>query len=170
MRVGIGYDSHPFDPDRPLVLGGVRIPDHPGLSGHSDGDAVAHAAIDALLGAAGLGSIGERFPDTDPALAGADSLQLLVRAAALLRREGWRPVNLDVTVVAESPRLAPHAAALRKRLAAALGVPPGAVSVKGKRNEGMGWIGRGEGLAALAVALVERAAEPEAGTVAPAAE
>ncbi len=170
MRVGIGYDSHPFDPGRPLVLAGVRIPDHPGLSGHSDGDAVAHAAIDALLGAAGLGSIGERFPDTDPALAGADSLQLLARAAAFLRREGWRPVNLDVTVVAESPRLAPHAAALRKRLAAALGVPPGAVSVKGKRNEGMGWIGRGEGLAALAVALVERAAEPEAGTAAPAAE
>lgn len=170
MRVGIGYDSHPFDPDRPLVLGGVRIPDHPGLSGHSDGDAVAHAAIDALLGAAGLGSIGERFPDTDPALAGADSLKLLARAAALLAREGWRPVNLDVTVVTESPRLAPHAAALRKRLAGALGVPPGAVSVKGKRNEGMGWIGRGEGLAALAVALVERAAEPDAGMAATAAE
>lgn len=164
MRVGIGYDCHPFDPSRRLVLGGVEVPDHPGLAGHSDGDAVAHAVSDALLGAAGLGSIGQHFPDTDPELRGADSIRLLARIRELLEEHAFRPVNVDVTVVAESPQVAPHAAGMSARLAGALGLPPHAVSVKGTRNEGMGWVGRGEGLAAIAVALVEgggrRTAEP----------
>ncbi len=160
MRVGIGYDCHPFDPSRRLVLGGVEFPDHPGLAGHSDGDAVAHSVVDALLGAAGLGSIGEHFPDTDPALRGADSIHLLARVARLLEEHGFRPVNVDVTVIAESPRIAPHAEAMSARLAGALGIPGRALSVKGTRNEGMGWIGRGEGLAAIAVALLEETGRP----------
>lgn len=160
MRVGIGYDCHPFDSSRRLVLGGVHIPDHPGLAGHSDGDAVAHAVADALLGAAGLGSIGDHFPDTDPELRGADSIRLLARVGRLLAEHGFRTVNVDVTVVAESPRVAPYAAAMSARVAGALGIPAPAVSVKGTRNEGMGWIGRGEGLAAIAVGLLEGDVDP----------
>lgn len=156
MRVGIGYDSHPFEDTRPLILGGVEIPDHPGLAGHSDGDAVAHAIIDALLGAAGLGSIGSRFPDTEPAYRGADSLGLLDRVVRLLEGENYQVVNVDVTVVTEAPVLAPLGAEMAMRLAERLHVAPERVSVKGKRNEGMGWVGRGEGLAVLAVALVDR--------------
>ena len=159
MRAGIGYDSHRFTDDRPLVLGGVAIPDAPGLAGHSDGDAVVHAVIDALLGAAGLGSIGLLFPDTDPGLAGADSAGLLGRVVERLSAEGWRIENVDLTVIAESPRIQPHAGRMCRRISEVLRVPVGAVSVKGKTNEGMGWIGRGEGLAVVAIAMIERAAD-----------
>lgn len=155
MRAGIGYDSHRFDPDRPLVLGGITVPDAPGLAGHSDGDAVLHAVIDALLGAAGLGDIGLLFPDTDPAHAGADSSELLTRVVDRLASEGWRVGNVDVTVIAERPRIQPHAAAMRRRMSELLRVPEPSVSVKGKTNEGLGWIGRGEGLAVMAVALLD---------------
>ena len=156
VRVGVGFDSHRFDETRPLVLGGVVIPDVPGLKGHSDGDAVAHAITDAVLGAAGLGDIGAMFPDTDPAHEGADSVALLAAAVRRLRGRGFRVGNVDVTVVTERPRIAPHARAMRERLAEALDVRPAAVSIKGKSNEGLGWIGRGEGLAAIAVATVGR--------------
>ena len=155
MRAGIGYDSHRFADGRRLVLGGVLIPHERGLAGHSDADAVAHAVTDALLGAGGLGDIGTHFPPTDERWRDADSMGLLERAVALLREGGFRPVNVDVTVVCEAPRIGPHAAAMRARLAGALGIEPAAVSVKGKSNEGMGWIGRGEGVAAMAVALVD---------------
>lgn len=155
MRVGTGYDSHRFDPDRPLVIGGVSIPDHAGLTGHSDGDAVAHAVIDAVLGAAAAGDVGRHFPPTDDRWKGADSIDLLRRAAQVLEERGFRVVNVDVTVVCETPKIGPHAVAMCGRLSEALGVPADAVSVKGKTNEGMGWIGRGEGVAVHAVALVE---------------
>lgn len=155
MRFGIGYDSHRFAPGTPLVLGGLHIPDEPGLEGHSDGDAIVHAVIDALLGAAALGSIGSRFPDTDPALAGIDSLELLSRTVHLIEDRGWRVVNVDLTVIAERPRIAPYAEQMARRLADRLHVDGGSVSVKGKTNEGMGWLGRGEGLAVLAVAALD---------------
>ncbi len=154
-RCGIGYDSHRLVPGGPLVLGGVRIPASPSLSGHSDGDAVAHAITDAVLGAAGAGDIGEMFPDSDPANRNRDSIEMLRLAVTRAAMHGWRPAHVDVTVIAEQPRLAPHRAAMRAALAAALGVEPGAVSVKGKTNEGMGWIGRGEGIACIAVATLE---------------
>lgn len=162
MRVGLGYDSHRFDPDRPLILGGVRIPDHPGLAGHSDGDAVAHALIDALLGASGLGDVGSSFPDDDEAHRGADSLGLLEETVRQLGRENFQVVNVDVTVVTESPYIGEHAAEMRRSLAASMDLAPGAVSVKGKSNEDLGWIGRGEGLAVLAVALLDRMGEMDA--------
>ncbi|MEJ2677618.1 MAG: 2-C-methyl-D-erythritol 2,4-cyclodiphosphate synthase [Gemmatimonadota bacterium] len=154
MRVGIGYDSHRFDADRPLVLGGVEIPDVPGLAGHSDADAVAHAVIDAVLGAAGRGDIGQWFPADDPRWSGADSMALLRQVVGTVQADGLRVGNVDVTVVCEQPRLAPHVAGMRASLAAALDVALDAVSIKGKSNEGMGWIGRGEGVAVLAVALL----------------
>jgi 2-C-methyl-D-erythritol 2,4-cyclodiphosphate synthase len=156
VRVGQGYDVHPFsdDPDRPLVLGGVAFPGERGLAGHSDADVIAHAVIDALLGAAGLGDIGAHFPDTDPAWAGADSIDLLCRAVADVRAAGWQPQNVDCTVVLDAPRLAPRREAIHERLAAAVGAP---VTVKGKRPEGLGALGRGEGVACLAVALVAAA-------------
>lgn len=156
MRVGTGYDSHRFTRSRPLVLGGVPIEGSPGLEGHSDGDAVLHALTDALLGAAALGSIGELFPDTDPEFEGADSGQLLSQVMSGLEDAGFRVVNADLTVVAESPRILPHAAAMRDRMAGLLRIPVDAVSVKGKSNEGMGWIGRGEGIAVHAVVLIDR--------------
>ena len=154
MRVGHGFDVHAFsdDPDRPLVLGGVRFEEERGLAGHSDADAVAHAVIDAILGAAGLGDIGEHFPDTDPAWAGADSMALLVAAVEAVAASGWSIVNVDCTVVAERPKLAPRRAEMRGRLEAALGAP---VSVKGKRAEGLGALGRAEGIACFAVCLLE---------------
>ena len=153
LRVGQGFDVHPFtdDPDRRLVLGGVHFPGERGLAGHSDADVVAHAVTDALLGAAGLGDIGQHFPDTDPALAGADSIVLLARAVADVRAAGWVPQNVDCTVVLEAPKLAPRRAAIHERLTGAVGAP---VSVKGKRAEGLGALGRSEGVACLAVALV----------------
>ncbi len=155
MRIGVGYDSHRFAPGRRLVLGGVDVPHTLGLAGHSDADAVAHAVTDALLGAAALGDIGTHFPPSDERWRDADSLELLRRAVALVTADGWRVANVDVTVVCEAPRLGAHVPAMRARLASALGVAGGAVSIKAKSNEGMGWIGRGEGLAAMAVALLD---------------
>lgn len=155
MRVGIGYDSHRFTADRPLVLGGVEIPDHPGLAGHSDGDAVAHAVIDAILGAAGAGNVGSLFPPVDDAWKDADSLDLLARAVHVLEERNYQVVNVDVTVICETPRIGPHVEAMRERLGRVLRIGPAGVSVKGKTNEGMGWIGRSEGLAVHAVALVD---------------
>jgi 2-C-methyl-D-erythritol 2,4-cyclodiphosphate synthase len=154
MRVGLGFDAHAFsdDPARPLVLGGVRIEGERGLAGHSDADAVAHAVADALLGAAGLGDLGQHFPDTDPAWAGADSLELLRRVAAMVADAGWAVGNVDCAVVLEAPRLAPFRDEMQERLSAAAG---GAVSVRAKRTEGMGALGRGEGVACWAVALLE---------------
>jgi 2-C-methyl-D-erythritol 2,4-cyclodiphosphate synthase len=154
MRIGIGYDSHRFADGRTLILGGVRIPHTRGLDGHSDADAVAHAIIDAMLGAAALGDIGTHFPPADEQWRAADSLDLLRRASVLLEERGYQVVNVDVTVVCEAPRLGPHVRAMRETLAAALGIGIQHVSVKGKTNEGMGWIGRGEGIAAVATALI----------------
>lgn len=156
MRIGLGFDSHRFDPHRPLVLGGVEIPDHDGLAGHSDGDAVVHAIIDAVLGAAGLGSIGEMFPDDDPEWEGADSVRLLREAMEEVQGENFQVVNVAATVVTPHPRIAPHGPAMAERLAAELDVRPDQVTIHGKSNEGMGWIGSGEGLAVIAVALVDR--------------
>jgi len=153
IRVGQGFDVHPFsdDPARRLVLGGVTFEGERGLAGHSDADVVAHAVTDALLGAAGLGDIGQHFPDTDPALAGADSIDLLRRAVADVRAAGWAPGNVDCTVVLEAPKLAPRRAELQQRLSEAIGA---LVTVKGKRAEGLGALGRGEGIACFAVAIV----------------
>lgn len=161
MRVGTGYDSHRFDAARPLILGGVAIPDHPGLRGHSDGDAVCHAVTDALLGAAGAGNIGSHFPPDDDTWKGADSMELLARAVEILEGGSYQVVNVDVTVICETPKLNPHVAEMRRRLGEVLRIGSDRVSVKGKTNEGMGWVGAGEGLAVQAVALVERV--PEAG-------
>lgn len=154
IRSGIGYDSHRFGAERPLLLGGVIIADSPGLIGHSDADAVAHALTDALLGAAALGDIGSHFPDTDPQWRGADSLGLLARAVDLLRNAGWQPQQCDVTVILERPKLGSYVPAIRQRLAEVLGVTVSDVSVKAKTNEGMGFTGRGEGIAVLAVATI----------------
>lgn len=159
MRIGIGYDSHRFAEGRKLILGGVQIPHVQGLAGHSDADAVAHAITDAMLGAAALGDIGTHFPPSDERWRDADSLDLLRRASVLLEERGYQVVNVDVTVVCEAPRIGPHAGAMRERLAAALGIGSQHVSVKGKTNEGMGWIGRGEGIAVVATALIATVAE-----------
>ena len=156
MRVGIGYDSHRFESGRPLVLGGVRIPDHPGLKGHSDGDAVAHALCDAVLGAAALGNMGHHFPDSDPRLEGADSMRLLAAAIKLIEERNFQVVNADITIVTESPRIAPWADAIAKRIAELVHTSRSCISVKGKSNEGLGWIGRGEGLAVMAVTLLDQ--------------
>ena len=158
-RAGIGYDSHRFEAGRRLVLGGVEIPHERGLAGHSDADVLAHAVTDALLGAAGLGDIGRHFPDTDGRWRDADSIELLRAARELVEEGGLAPGQVDATVICEAPKLAPHADAMRERLADALGVDAAAVSVKFTTNEGMGFVGRGEGIAALAVAtLGERGA------------
>lgn len=155
VRVGIGYDSHRFAPGRELVLGGERIPYALGLAGHSDADAVAHALADAILGAAAAGNLGLLFPDTDPRWKDADSLDLLERAHALVRERGFRLRHADLTIIAEQPRLGPYLAAIAARLAARLGLAGADLSVKAKTNEGMGFIGRGEGLAVIAVATLE---------------
>ena len=157
VRVGQGFDVHRFsdDPDRRLVLGGVGFDGHRGLDGHSDADAVAHAVADALLGAAGLGDIGEHFPDTDPRWKGADSIELLDHVAGLLGTAGWQVGNVDCAVVCESPRLAPHRTEMQERLSAAARGP---VTVKGRRAEGLGAIGRGEGIACWAVAVITQRA------------
>ncbi len=159
MRIGFGYDSHRFDEARPLVLGGVRIPDHPGLLGYSDGDAIAHAVTDALLGAAALGDIGRHFPPSEPQWKDADSMELLARAVQLISESDLRVCNLDVTVVTEQPQIAPNAQKMVTRLSEVLRTPPEVISVKGKTNEGMGWIGAGEGMAVHAVALLERSGD-----------
>jgi 2-C-methyl-D-erythritol 2,4-cyclodiphosphate synthase len=156
-RVGTGFDAHTLAEGMPLVLGGVRI-DHPrGLVGHSDGDVLAHALSDALLGAAGLEDIGALFPSGDPALEGADSLELLRQAWDQIRLGGWRLANADVVLIGEEPRLAPHRDEMRERLAAALDVDPALVAVRATTTDGLGFTGRGEGLAAQAVALLFRA-------------
>ena len=154
-RTGIGFDSHRFEIGRPLVLGGVRIPHPSGLAGHSDADAVAHALTDAILGAAAAGSIGALFPDSDARWKDADSMELLRRAVAVVGDRGFRVVHADVTVIAETPRIAPHAAEMVRHLEAALESGPGSVGVKGKTNEGMGFVGRGEGIAVIAAATLE---------------
>ena len=151
-RVGNGYDSHRFGPGRPMVLAGITIPSEVGLIGHSDGDAVAHALTDAVLGACGAGDIGEMFADTDPANRGRDSIEMLRAAVERVNAKGWLVQQVDVTVIAQFPKIAPYRSAMRVRLADALGITPDGVSIKGKTNEGMGWIGRGEGLACIAVA------------------
>jgi 2-C-methyl-D-erythritol 2,4-cyclodiphosphate synthase len=154
VRSGVGYDSHRFAPGGPLRLGGVDIPCEWSLAGHSDGDAVAHAITDAVLGAAGAGDIGSMFPDTDPANRGRDSLDMLRRAVAEVHARGWAVGNVDVCIIAEQPKIAPHREAMREALAPALGVTVDAISIKGKTNEGMGWIGRREGIACMAVATL----------------
>lgn len=152
MRVGQGFDIHRFaDDNRPLVLAGVRIAGERGLHGHSDADAIAHAVSDALLGAAGLGDIGEHFPDSDPQWKGADSMLILRQVVGKVRAAGWRVENVDVNVICERPKIAPHRQAMQTNLAAAVGAP---VSVKGRRAEGLGSIGRVEGIACIAVALL----------------
>ena len=155
MRVGLGFDVHPFsdDPDRPLVLGGVEVPGSRGLAGHSDADVVVHAVADALLGATGQGDLGSHFPDTDPAWAGADSLVLLGRVVEVIAVAGWHAVNVDCAVVLEAPALAPVRAEMERRLSAEVGAD---VTVKAKRPEGLGALGRREGVACWTVALVER--------------
>jgi len=154
MRIGIGYDSHRFVEGRRLILGGIEIPYQLGLAGHSDADAIAHAVTDALLGAAALGDIGTHFPPADERWRDADSMMLLSAAYQLLEEQNYQAVNVDVTVICEAPKIGPHVPAIRERIARVLGIATGQVSVKGKTNEGMGWIGRGEGIAVMAVALV----------------
>jgi 2-C-methyl-D-erythritol 2,4-cyclodiphosphate synthase len=154
---GIGYDCHRLSAGRRLVIGGVEIPSERGLDGHSDADVLAHAVIDALLGAAGLGDIGEHFPDSEERYRDADSLELLEQVVAMLQEHGLKPANVDCTVVIERPKLGPHRDDIRARLARALGLAPGRVNVKATTGEGIGFVGRGEGVAALAVAGVERA-------------
>jgi 2-C-methyl-D-erythritol 2,4-cyclodiphosphate synthase len=155
-RVGTGFDAHALADGVPLVLGGVRIEHDRGLAGHSDGDVLAHALTDAVLGAAGLEDIGAFFPSGDAAFAGADSIELLRKAWATVQDAGWDLVNADVVLIGEQPRLAPHRAAMRARLAGALGVEPDRVAVRATTTDGLGFTGRGEGLAATAVALLRR--------------
>jgi 2-C-methyl-D-erythritol 2,4-cyclodiphosphate synthase len=154
-RVGTGYDIHRLEPGLPLTLGGVSIASPVGLKAHSDGDVLAHAIGDALLGALGLGDLGAHFPDSDPRWRGASSLGILEAIRAMVERQGARVVNVDATVVAEAPKIAPHVAAMRENLGRSLGIEPGRVSVKATTNEGIGSVGRGEGIAAMAVVLVE---------------
>jgi 2-C-methyl-D-erythritol 2,4-cyclodiphosphate synthase len=156
QRIGTGFDVHRLVEGRPLILGGVSIPHSHGLLGHSDADALLHAVADALLGALALGDLGHWFPPGDPATAGADSSRLLAEVAAEVHRRGWRTANVDCTVIAERPRLAPHVPAMRANLARILAVEPDRVSVKATTTEGLGLAGRGEGIAAQAVVLLER--------------
>lgn len=155
IRVGIGYDSHRFVEGRPLVLGGVTIPHPSGLAGHSDADAVAHALIDAMLGAVAAGDIGRLFPDHDPRWKDADSMELLSRAHELVRSRGFSLQQADLTIITEQPRLGPHLEKMAATLAGRLSANPGSVSLKAKTNEGMGFIGRGEGVAVIAVCTLE---------------
>jgi 2-C-methyl-D-erythritol 2,4-cyclodiphosphate synthase len=157
VRVGLGYDVHRLVDGRPLVLGGVHVDHERGLAGHSDADALAHAVIDALLGAAALGDIGQHFPDTDERWRGADSMALLEHTVGLLAERGFTVGNVDTIIVAEAPRMKPHIPAMRERLAAALGVEVDCVGVKATTEEGLGPVGRREGIAARAVALIVRA-------------
>lgn len=154
MRIGIGYDSHRFGAGGPMILGGIAIPGDRHCAGHSDGDAICHAITDAILGAAALGDIGELFPDTDPANKGRNSVAMLSSAVMRLTEAGWVVSNVDVTVIAEWPKIGPYRQAIRERIAQTLQVSPENVFVKGKTNEKMGWIGREEGLAVIASALI----------------
>ena len=155
MRIGHGYDVHAFCEGRPLILGGVDVPCDRGLAGHSDADVLAHAVADALLGAARAGDIGTLFPDTDPAYEGADSLVLLSRVADLLRGQGFEIVDVDATVAAQAPKLAPHREAMRANLARAMGIPVEHMGVKATTTEHLGFVGRKEGIEAFAVALID---------------
>jgi len=157
MRIGTGYDLHRLEEGLPLILGGVTIAHAKGLSGHSDADVLAHAVIDALLGAAALGNIGRLFPDTDPQYKGADSMELLARAGDLVKKAGFAIANIDATIVAQEPKLDPHLDAMCERLAQCLAIGPDRVSVKAKTNEGVGPEGRGEAISVQAVALLENA-------------
>ena len=157
MRIGHGYDVHRLTAGRKLILGGVTIPYEKGLDGHSDADVLTHAVMDALLGALALGDIGKHFPDTDPAYKGADSLALLRHVAALIREKGWQVGNIDATVLAQAPKLAPHIMQMRENLAAAMACDVDCVSVKATTEEGLGFTGSGEGIAAHAIALLEQA-------------
>ena len=159
IRVGEGYDVHRLTEGRKCIIGGVDIPFEKGLLGHSDADVLLHAITDALLGAAGQGDIGRRFPDTDEKWRGADSLMLLKDVAEFLRSLGFRPVNVDATVICQRPKITPHAEKMRKNIAAALSIPPDCVNVKGKTEEGLGFTGEGLGIAARAVALIEKGEE-----------
>ncbi len=154
MRIGIGYDVHRLVADRPLILGGVKIPHTLGLLGHSDADVLCHALMDALLGAAALPDIGRLFPDNDPKYAGADSLQLLRQVADMLHREGWQVGNVDAVIMAERPKLAPHIEQMRENIAGVLGLEIGAVGLKATTTEKLGFVGREEGIAAQAVVLL----------------
>jgi 2-C-methyl-D-erythritol 2,4-cyclodiphosphate synthase len=156
IRTGLGIDTHAFAAGRPLILGGVDIPHEQGLAGHSDADVLTHAVIDALLGAAGLGDIGQHFPDTDPRFKDADSIQLLRTVVTYLSERGYAIGNVDATVVLERPKLAPYREQIRATLAAALALPEDAVNVKATTGERMGFVGRGEGAAAMAVATLEQ--------------
>jgi 2-C-methyl-D-erythritol 2,4-cyclodiphosphate synthase len=156
MRIGEGWDTHALDSGRPLILGGVRIEHSHGLLGHSDADALLHAITDALLGAAGLGDIGRHFPDTDPAFKGADSLVLLAEAARRVRAAGWDIANVDSTIVAQAPKMAPHIPAMCAHIARALAIEIGAVNVKAKTAEKMGPVGEGRAIEARAVCLLQR--------------
>ncbi len=156
IRVGHGFDVHAFAAERRLVIGGVEIPHALGLAGHSDADVLIHAVCDALLGAAGLGDIGRHFPDSDARYRGIDSRELLRHVASLLGADGWRVANVDATIIAQAPRMAPHIPAMRERLAADLGLAPGAVNVKATTTERLGFTGRGECIAAEAVCLIRQ--------------
>ena len=156
MRVGQGFDVHAFGPGDAVPLGGVRVPHSRGVVAHSDGDVLLHALVDALLGAAALGDLGTHFPSSDSRWQGAASADFLSYSVDMLRQRGWRIANVDVTVVAERPRLSPHVPAMRARLAELLGLPLDAVSVKSKTTDGLGFTGRGEGIACYAVAMIER--------------
>ena len=157
LRIGEGWDTHALVPGRPLVIGGIEIPFERGLLGHSDADVLAHAITDALFGAAGLGDIGRHFPDTDERFKGANSMLLLAEAARRVREAGWDIANIDSTVVAQAPRLAPHIEAMRERIAAALGLPAGQVNVKAKTAEKLGPVGQGLSIEARAVVLLTAA-------------
>jgi 2-C-methyl-D-erythritol 2,4-cyclodiphosphate synthase len=156
VRVGVGFDAHRFSVGRPLILGGVAVPHDAGLMGHSDADVLTHALCDALLGAAGLEDIGVHFPDSDEVYRGISSLRLLEEVLGLLQRSGYRAVNVDATIIAERPKLTPHFPEMREILSATLGVPAERVGLKATTSEGMGALGRGEGIGALVVCLIER--------------
>jgi len=158
LRVGTGFDVHPFTDGRALIIGGVIIPHERGLAGHSDADVLSHAICDALLGAAALGDIGRHFPDRDPAFRGISSLELLRRTVAILAAAGWSPLQVDTCILAEAPHIAPHEPAMRSAIAAALDIPAGNVGIKATTTEGLGFVGRREGIAVQAVCLIVRAA------------
>lgn len=158
-RIGMGYDVHRFAPDRKLVLGGVTIPEAPGLDGHSDADVLSHAIADAVLGAIGESDIGHHFPNTDAAIEGISSQEILKKARALCDAAGWCIGNIDATLVAEKPKIAPFIAAMKSTLAESLGIDIADIGIKATTNERMGFLGRGEGMAAMAVALVNRKTE-----------
>jgi 2-C-methyl-D-erythritol 2,4-cyclodiphosphate synthase len=162
QRVGQGFDVHSLVEGRKLIIGGVTIPFEKGLLGHSDADVLLHAICDALLGAAGLGDIGRHFPDTDPAYKGADSRVLLRATGAKIREAGWSVGNIDATIIAQAPKMAPHVAGMIENISADLGLAPGAVNVKAKTTERLGFTGRGEGIAAEAIALLQREVQPAA--------